>query len=134
MTAVPTLKELLAKYLERTADAPVLPVSEVEPYQAAAPAWTDPQAVWGEALRAAQLLLSDKRAGAWSKVKTDPTWAKVLSESATQGAVLFCLGHVPQLLYDVSPLLTKGRAALKLPEPRPDAGQAAESLSKNASL
>jgi hypothetical protein len=129
---VPTLQELLAKYLAQSAEAPVLPVSEVEPHQAALPAWTEPRAVWGEALRTAQLLLPAQ--AAW-QCEVSAAWAKLLGESGTQGAVTFCLGHVPQLLYDVTPLLTKGRQALKLPEPRPDAGPAPEgSLTKNASL
>lgn len=133
--AVPTLPELLAKYLEQKADAPILPVTEVEPHQAA-PAWTEPQAVWPEALRTAALLLpagcSDPLRSA--KLPVDPTWAKALGESVTQGAVIFCLGHVPQLLYDVSAILSQGRAALKLPEPRPDAGPAPEMLPARATL
>lgn len=134
---VPTLQELLAKYLAQSAEAPVLPISEIEPHQAALPAWTEPRAVWGEALRTAQLLLSGDKAVNWQPGKCDVStaWAKLLGESGTQGAVTFCLGHVPQLLYDVSPLLTKGRTALKLPEARPDAGPTPEhTLKKNASL
>lgn len=134
---VPTLQELLAKYLAQSAEAPVLPISEVEPHQAALPAWTEPRAVWGEALRTASWLIPPgyDEEFRYGKLAVNQAWAKLLSESGTQGAVTFCLGHVPQLLYDVTPLLTKGRTALKLPETRPDAGPASEgSLKKNASL
>ena len=131
-TAVPTLRDLLANYLEQAAQQPALPVSDVEPHQAEVFTWAEPQTYWPQAVRAGQLLLPTV---SWQTEKRPVAdWARKVRDHGPQRVVTFCLGHVPQLLADVTPLLTQGRSALQAPQARADAGPAPETAPRGATV
>lgn len=109
----PRLDELFVKYLQErsvvASSASVVRESEVEPYQAASLAIVDSRQAFKDAIAAVGWLIGDQSAVALQAFQPPPDWARFVHDQDTVVAVPFCVGHYPQMLRDVAPLLVDQR-------------------------
>jgi hypothetical protein len=108
----PDLRQLSAEFIRRRLSDPFLrpgdEAGEVLPHQASALHVIDPRTALAEAVEAADYLLPTAAAVGFRlpALKAPPDWPTLLRNQENQVAVPFCLGNFPQMVRDVSPLLT----------------------------
>jgi len=94
----PNLYELLARYLEKQADAQAVGIAtfsgEVTPYEVGSVQPLDPKLAWDEAL--AVLLYYD--ATPLQRRQAPPQWSQLVAGHESIVAVAFCVGNFPQLM------------------------------------
>lgn len=114
----PGLSQLLTQFIRRRAAdqagtrADLLtPVEEVVPFQAAAVHPVDPTVAFQEGVAVASYLLDGQKAMRvhWQSVQLPPEWPTLVRSQEPLVAVPWCLGNFPQLVRDVTPLLTGTR-------------------------
>jgi hypothetical protein len=103
----PPIADLLARFLSRQADArnagiPETPVSEVQPFEAAAFPMVEPRTAWSEAAQAIQMLDPQNVV---ASVKPPADWAGMVSSPMELLAVPFAAGNFPQLVRDLPTLI-----------------------------
>jgi tetratricopeptide (TPR) repeat protein len=120
------LSDLFARFIQRQATEARLdlvePTSEVIPHQAVTFFAVDPRTALREAVHAATLLPEAKGFEA-ANLKTPPDWASLVQHQEPLFAVPLWLGSFPQLVRDVTPLMSAARLA----ELQADQGATAES-------
>ena len=107
----PRLDDLLAGFLNRQAKARAtglaeVPVSEVEPYEAAFAPVIEPRVAWEEALSAITLL--DAEHGKLS-FNAPADWSALMTSEASVSALAYAAGNFPQLLRDLPALIRTPR-------------------------
>jgi len=103
----PSLQDLTLRFLANRSDAVGSAVepeagSEVELHEVAAGFRTDPRTAWADALAA----LSARTDSATLPGATPADWAVLVSQPVAVHALPFALGHFPQRVKDLHPLLT----------------------------
>jgi len=117
----PSLADLMARYLERRAEAEANGLvsadasGEVVPFEAAPVQAVDPRLAWDEALTAVRFFGESKIAHA-----APPDWPALVSAQEPAVALAFAVGNFPQLVRHVQPLLN----ATDLKTLKPAAGRA----------
>src|SRR5437588_12760336 len=101
----PPLSDLMARYLARQTAAhanglAAAPSGEVEPYEAVPVQAVDPRSAWDGAT--AVLGHFGKADG---KAKTPADWAALVAAQEPAAALPFAVGHFPQAVRDLLPLL-----------------------------
>lgn len=112
----PKLADLLARYLERRADAASLGAAgadgDVTPYEAGPVQPIDPKLAWDEAVAVLP------RYGAGAKAdKAPPHWAGLVAGQEPLVALPFCVGNFPQLVRDFQLILHKADLTALRPQP-----------------
>jgi tetratricopeptide (TPR) repeat protein len=106
-TAQPTIEALMVRFLASRSDAASAAVetgeSEVEPHEVAAGFRVDPRAAWLDAT--AQITLGGNAPP--PVVQPPNEWASLVAQPAAAFAVPMAVGHFPQRVKDLQPLLTK---------------------------
>jgi hypothetical protein len=120
-TAVqPNLSDLLARYLERQADARAVGIAsydgEVLPYEVGPVQPLDPKLAWDEAQTVLQFYGS-----AAQRRQAPPNWAHLVGNHESTVAVAFAAGNFPQLMRNFQAILARPNLA----EMRPEAGRPA---------
>jgi hypothetical protein len=113
----PSLDSLMARYLERQAEASELgldtgSVGDVVPYDAGPVQPIDAKTALDEAIVALRMF------GITSKIKAPPGWVQLVARCEPQVAVPFGVGNFPQMVRDFHRLLHRSDA-LKPTEPGP---------------
>jgi hypothetical protein len=117
--AQPKLDELMARYLQRQAEAhqaglSSFNVGEVTPYEAGPVQPIDAKLAWDEAVKAIELLSPEK-----INLKAPPGWATLVAGHEPAVALAFCVGNFPQLVRNFHMILQKANLA----DLRPQAGR-----------
>lgn len=101
----PKLSDLLARYLEKQADAEDAGITafsgEVTPYEVGPLQPLDPKLAWDEALAALAFY------GKPAVRKAPPHWAQLVAGHESIVAVAFCVGNFPQLVRNWHQVLTQ---------------------------
>ena len=104
----PRLDELFVSYLQQRSTAalaePAVRESEVELHHAASLAIVDARQAFNDAIAVVGWLCDDRSAVA--HVQSPPGWGAFVHEQDTVVPIPFCVGHYPQMLRDVAPLLS----------------------------
>jgi len=104
----PALADLLARYLQRQADAhatgfaAVESAGEVVPFDAAPVQTVDPRLAWDEALAALHFFSPETPTRSWT---APPDWPMLVASQEPATALAFGAGNFPQLVRYVRPLL-----------------------------
>jgi hypothetical protein len=116
----PRLDELFLNYLKQrsavAARGPIARESEVETHQAVAFAVVDCRQAFRDALAAAEWLIARQAAAALRDTQMPPGWDGFVHQRDSIVAIPFCMGHYPQMLRDVTPILANGRPSSLLAE------------------
>lgn len=115
----PKLDELMARYLQRQAEAHQAGLAsfdpgEVTPYEAGPVQPIDAKMAWDEAIKAVEVLTSTK-----AKMQAPPGWATLVAGHEPAVALAFCVGNFPQLVRNFHMILQKAN----LEDLRPQAGR-----------
>jgi len=117
----PTLGDLMARYLERQADAHAAGIAtfdgEVSPYEVGPVQPLDPKLAWDEALA----VLPWYATGSTKRPQAPPQWAQLVSGHESVVAVACSAGNFPQLMRNFHDILSLPNLA----DLRPVAGRAA---------
>ena len=121
-TSVQTnLTDLLARYLEKQADAQSLGIAtfdgEVQPYEVGPVQPLDPKLAWDEALA----VLSFHGKTPTQRRQAPPQWAQLVAAHESIVAIAFSAGNFPQLMRNFHEILTQPNLA----DVKPAAGNAA---------
>jgi len=120
----PNLNDLLARYLERQADAQAAGIAafdaEVMPYEVGPVQPLDPKLAWDEAATA----LSFYGAPAAQRRKAPPHWSQLVAGHESIVAIACCAGNFPQLMRNFHAIL--GQA--NLGDMKPKAGAQASAV------
>lgn len=115
----PNLGDLLARYLEKQADAQAVGITtfdgEVIPYEVGPLQPLDPKLAWDEA----QAVLTFHGKASSARRQAPPHWAQLVSSHESIVAIAFCVGNFPQLVRNFHQVLTQPN----LSEIQPDAGR-----------
>lgn len=117
------LADLLARYLQRQADAHAAGLASVErsgevvPFEAVPVQAVEPRLAWEEAVAAVGLFRPEATTGSGS---APPDWPLLVAGQGPVSAAAFAAGNYPQLVRDVRPLLTASDlTSLRVQAPRP---------------
>jgi hypothetical protein len=120
--AQPKLSSLLARYLQRQADAhanglaAVGPAGEVVPHEVGPVQPIDPKLAWEEAVAVAKFYVTSEPLA----TQPPPQWPQLVSNHEPETALPFCLGNFPQLVRNFHTLIdTKSLAELRPAAGRP---------------
>src|SRR6267142_2153369 len=115
----PNLTDLLARYLEKQADAQAVGISafdgEVTPYEVGPVQPLDPKLAWDEALA----VLPFYAPTAAQRRQAPPQWAQLVANHESIVAVAFSVANFPQLMRNFHAILAQPNLA----EMRPVAGR-----------
>src|SRR6202043_3742086 len=110
----PKLSDLLARYLEKQADAQAVGIAtydrEVTPYEVGPVQPLDPKLAWDETLVA----LGSAQVQGW---QAPPHWSSLVANHESAVAVAFCAGNFPQLVRNFQTILTESDLTKLRPEP-----------------
>ena len=122
-TTQPDLTELLARYLQRQADAQAVGIAtfdgEVTPYEVGPAQPLDPKLAWDEGIA----VLPFYEAAASQPRKAPPHWSHLVANHESIVAIAFAAGNFPQLMRNFHAILSQPNLA----EMRPSAGRSSTS-------